>query len=170
MRRIWRVCLALLVTLLLTACPLVPRRPTRSPSLHLHELAHEGDPTRRASLGLVLDGLDADVVADLRRAQGLYARALQVDSGNPYAYLALARHHVAQGDSERALEHLARTEDLLDAYQLMSPRVEVHLVGLRGVALLQEGRSVEAAPLLARAAADAPDVWGDGKLTARELR
>ena len=170
MRRIPRTALALIVVCVLTACPFVPLRLPPSPSLHLHELALEGDPIRRASLDLVLEGLDADSAGEPRRAQGLYARALQVDSGNPYAYLALARHHVAGGDSERALEHLARTQDLLDAYELMSPRVEVHLLGLRGAALRLEGRHAEAKVLLARAADAAPTVWRDGKLDAWELR
>jgi tetratricopeptide (TPR) repeat protein len=159
-----------LISLLLTACPFVPLRLPISPSLHLSELTSEGDPLRRASLDLVLDGLGADEAGELRRAQGLYARALQVDSGNPYAYLALARHHVAGGDAARALEHLARARDLLDAYEEMSPRVEVHLVGLRGAALRLEGRRVEAEALLARAADVAPAVWRDGRLDASELR
>jgi hypothetical protein len=155
--------------LALTACPFVPLSLPPSPSLRLSELAEEGDATRRASLGLVLDGLAADAAREKRRAQGLYARALQVDSGNPYAFLALARHHVASGDSERALEHLARTRDLLDAYELMSPRVEVHLIGLRGAALRLEGRNAEANELLLRASQMAPPVWRDGRLDAAEL-
>jgi tetratricopeptide (TPR) repeat protein len=159
-----------LLLLGLTACPLVPVQLPRSPSLHLSELLEdEADPIRRASLDLVLDGLTADEVGELRRAQGLYARALQVDSGNPYAYLALARHHVAGGDSRRALDHLARARDLLDAYEAMSPRVEVHLVGLRGAALRLEGRP-EAGALLAHAADVAPAVWRDGRLDPGELR
>jgi tetratricopeptide (TPR) repeat protein len=164
-----RVALALLLSVF-TACAFTPLRLPPSPSLHLSELADEGDPIRQASLELVLDGLAADEMGELRRAQGLYARALQVDSGNPYAYLALARHHVAGGDSDRALEHLARARDLLDAYEEMSPRVEVHLVGLRGAALRLEGRTAEAEPLLARAADVAPTVWRDGTLDASELR
>jgi len=169
-RAIARTALACLAALFLTACPFVPLRPAESPSLHLHELADEGDATRRASLRLVLQGLDADMRSDVRRAQGLYARALQVDSSNPYAYLALARHHVAQSDPQRAFDHLVRARDLLDAYELMSPRVEVHLVGLRGNVLQLEGREVEAQALLVRAARGAPDVWSDATLSASELR
>jgi len=165
-----RAMVAVLAALVLGGCPFVPLRPPESPSLHLHELAGDGDATRRASLGLVLQGLDADARSDARRAQGLYARALQIDSGNPYAYLALARHHVAQRDSERALDHLVRARDLLDAYELMSPRVEVHVVGLRGNVLRLEGREIEAREYLARAARTAPAVWGDAALSADELR
>ena len=63
----------------------------------------------------------------------------------------------------------APERDLLEAYELMSPRVEIHLVGLRGAALRLEGRDDEARELLMWAAGRAPNVWGDGALTAREL-
>jgi hypothetical protein len=119
---------------------------------------------------LVLDGLSADERKQAERARGLYARALQVDSGNPYAYLALARHHAARADPSLTLEHLARSKDLLSYEALDSPRVEVHLVGLRGVALRLEGRQQESDLLLARAANAAPSIWGDGRLSAAELR
>jgi tetratricopeptide (TPR) repeat protein len=142
----------------------------RDPALRLSELTDQGDRTRQASLRLVIDGLDADAQRDARRARGSYARALQVDSGNPYAYLALARHHVEAGDASRALQHLARARDLLASERNDSPRVEVHLVGLRGIALRELGRSDEARPLLAYAARRAPSVWGDGRLSAEELR
>lgn len=159
-----------LLLLALLACPGVPLRLTQSPSLHLSELVGEGDATRQASLDLVLDGLAADEVGERRRAEGLYARALQVDSGNPYAYLALARHHVAAGDAQGALEHLARARDLLDAYGEMSPRVEVHLTGLEGAALRLAGSDVQGQALIAEAADEAPAVWRDGRLDASELR
>lgn len=142
----------------------------RDPSLRLTQVTGQGDPTRRASIGLVIEGLDADVQDDGRRARGLYARALQIDSGNPYAYLALARHYAEAGDVSRAREHLVRSQDLFEAYDLSSPRVDVHLTGLRGVLMRLEGRSADADPLLASAARTAPSVWGDGRLTAAELR
>jgi hypothetical protein len=141
-----------------------------TPTLRLSDLASVGDATRRASLQLVIDGLDADARGDARLARGFYARALQVDSSNPYAYLAIARHHAEGGNAPLTLEHLARTEELLDAADRESPRVEVHLTGLRGVALRLEGRSEESNPLLAQAATAAPSIWGDGVLGASELR
>jgi hypothetical protein len=141
-----------------------------TPTVRLSELATTGDATRRASLQLVIDGLDADTRGDARLARGFYARALQVDSGNPYVYLALARHHAEGGNAPLALAHLARTEELLDATERESPRVEIHLTGLRGVALRIEGRSEESSALLARAATAAPSIWGDGVLSADELR
>lgn len=163
-------CLAGIAGLAALACAGPRALLGRGPSLHLSELKSEGDAARRASLGLVIDGLEADELGQAQRAQGLYARALQIDSGNPYAYLALARHHLAEGDAQLALEQLARAEDLLSSEGAISPRVEVHLVGLRGMALLLEGRADEAKRLLAQAARAAPDVWGDAQLSPEELR
>ena len=162
--------LALALALVAWCCALPGPRIGVGPSLRLYEVALEGDAARRASLRLVLDGLDADIREDVRRARGLYARALQIDSGNPYAYLALARHLAAEGEASLALEHLIRSNDLFSSYELASPRVEVHMVGLRGVVLRLDGRSAEAGRLLARAARSAPAIWGDGRLPAAELR
>ena len=119
---------------------------------------------------LVLQGLDAD--ADLRRgeARADYGNALRVDPSNPYAYLALARHHVAGPTPERALAHLDRAESLLRAQRAWSPAVEAHVVGLRGAALMEMGRTREAQPLLDRARELDPAAWGDGRLAALELR
>lgn len=139
-------------------------------SLRLSEIAGRGDPQRRSSMQLVLQGLEAD--ADLRSAQALsdYGNALRVDPSNPYAYLALARHHVSEGAPERALAHLDRSESLLRVQQELTPRVEAHLLGLRGAALAEAGRGREAEPLLARARELDPWTWGDGRLAALELR
>jgi hypothetical protein len=46
----------------------------------------------------------------------------------------------------------------------------VHCEGLRGAALALEGDRSEAPALLESAARSAPDVWGDGELSASELR
>lgn len=156
------LCLALFPTL---AC-VAPLPLVRQPAMRVSEALHDGDPTRQASQRLVVEGLEARG----RRAQGLFERALQVDSSNPYAYLALARHHVQAREPDRALDHLRRAEDLFHAYRVGSPRVDVHLWGLRGAAYRQAGRVSEAAPWLERAAAADPQVWGDGELTANELR
>ncbi len=134
--------------------------------LRVSEVPPSDDPARRASTRLVLEGL----ATDGRRARGLFDRALQVDSSNPYAYLALARHHVEDGAPERALDHLQRAEDLLHAYDAWSPRAEIVVVGLRGAALLELGRDAEAANMLGYAARRDPDVWRDGRLAASELR
>jgi len=164
----WLAHIGLVVAL--AGCVLPGPRIQETPSLRLHEVAGEGDGRRRASTDLVLQGLDAEIRGDAARARGLYARALQMDASNPYTYLALARQHADQGDADRILEQLARAEDLLRADALDSPRVEVHLVGLRGVALRLEGRTSEGDRLLARASSLAPSVWGDGRLSAGELR
>ena len=137
-----------------------------TPGLRLSELPVDADPARRASIRLVLEGL----ATQGRRAQGLYERALQVDSSNPYAYIALARHHVEGGQAAQALDHLRRAEDLLRSYGLDSPRAEVTVAGLRGAALLALDRESEAARWLGLAARSDPAVWRDGHLSADELR
>jgi hypothetical protein len=141
-----------------------------SQALRIESVAEDGDPTQRASTRLVLDGLASDISGNSGRALSQYERAIQIDSGNPFAYLALARHHVEERDGRRALVYLDRAQGLFEALELDSPRVEVHLIGLRGGALRQMGRVREGDALLADAARRAPAVWGDGQLTAAELR
>jgi len=159
----------LLLALLATGCAIAPAlRP--EPVLHIEDVVGEGDEMRRASVRLVLEGLDADEAGRSERARGLYQRALQVDSGNPYAYLALARQSVARGEPELSLEYVARAEDLFDADGLRTPGVEMHLEGLRGAALSLSDAGDRGADLLERAATRAPEIWGDGHLDADELR
>ena len=168
-RIVVRVCAGVLGAALLAFAGLgCVQRPVgeSTPGLRISELPVDEDPARRASIRLVLEGL----ATSGRRAQGLYERALQVDSSNPYAYLALARHHIDGGDPAQALDHLRRGEDLLRAYDLFSPRAEVTLAGLRGAALLELDRETEAARWLGFAARRDPAVWSDGRLTAGELR
>lgn len=136
-------------------------------ALHLSEV-DAGDPTRRASLRLVLDGLEADAAGRERQGTGYYERALQIDPTNPYAYLALARRELESGDPRRALDTLDRCERLLDAEGARSPGADAHLFGLRGAALSALGR--DGRPDLDRAARLAPSVWDDGRLDAWELR
>jgi tetratricopeptide (TPR) repeat protein len=145
--------------------PYIPEGPLR-----VSELVAEGDAARRASVRLVLRGLDADAEAREHLALSQYERAIRVDPTNPFAYLAIARHRAHAGDSLRALEYLDQVEILLDSQQSRSPRVEPHLLGLRGVALEDTGRRDEAVALLTRARQLAPSVWGDGRLSAGELR
>jgi hypothetical protein len=141
-----------------------------APPLRVGDVAGEGDEVRRASQRIVLDGLRADAEQQSERARGLYQRALQVDSGNPFAYLALARQSVALGEADLALEYVDRAEDLLAVDAASSPGVAAHLDGLRGAALSLSGDEVQGRELLERAAEEAPDVWGDGRLDADELR
>jgi tetratricopeptide (TPR) repeat protein len=119
---------------------------------------------------LVVEGLDAEIASMPQRALSRYQRAIQIDSGNPFVYLALARYYAAIADPERTLEHLDRTQSLLDPDGALYRSAEPHLRGLRGRALAEAGRSADAEPLLADARRLAPSVWGDGRLDAIELR
>jgi tetratricopeptide (TPR) repeat protein len=164
---------ALAVAVLISVAGCAGLRPGGSSggdALRISEVADQGDATRRASLRLVMDGLSRDDRAEHRRALGLYERAIQVDPTNPFAYLAIARHHADNDDPERSLEYLNQAEILFRSEYDESPRVEPHLAGLRGVALDASGRRREADALLARAREEAPGVWSDGRLTAAELR
>ncbi len=142
----------------------------RTEPLRLHEIASEGDAARRASQRLVLQGLASDAQGDARLGRRSYERALQVDANNPFAYLALARQAVEGGDGTSALEYLEQAELLLGAEDLRSPRVEPHLAGLRGAALVARGDTRGGDELLAQASELAPSVWEDGRLSAEELR
>ncbi len=149
-------------------------------ALRVSDVAERGDAARRASVRLVIQGLEADTAADLylgmdsetelRRAQGSYERAIQVDPTNPYAYLALARHHLDGGDATQAVNLIDQSAALFEAEGLRSPEVNVHLIGLRGWSFESRGPSGEGKIYLSRAATLAPNVWGDGSLSAEELR
>ena len=136
----------------------------------ISEVVDQGDAARRASLRLVIDGLDADAAGLADRARGGYERAIQVDPTNPYAYLAIARHHVDGTDPSRALPFLDQAEALFRAQGEISPRVEAHLTGLRGEAFYVSGQIAEGVSLLERARESGSRVWEDGHLSATELR
>jgi tetratricopeptide (TPR) repeat protein len=147
-----------------------PTRAPREAALRITEIDHLGDARRQASTRLVVEGLDAEIASMPQRALSRYQRAIQIDPGNPFAYLALARYYVATADSERALEHLDRAQSLLNPDGALYRGTEPHLRGLRGWAFAEAGRSVDAGPLLAEASRLAPSVWRDGRLDASELR
>ncbi len=159
---------AVLVVALLLAVGCAGFSPTHTP--RVSELASGGDDLFRASQRLVLEGLEADERGDHPRARSRYERALQIDASNPWVYLALARHYVEASESSRALSHLDRAEALLESQETESPGAKIHCDGLRGAALELEGDHVEARALLDSAARSAPGVWGDGELSASELR
>jgi len=134
-----------------------------------------GDPARRASTRLVLQGLDADADMETDRARGSYERAIQVDATNPNAYLALARHYLdfddpTGEDAARATHLIDQAAALFEAEGMREPRVGVHLMGLRGRAMQASQSDADAALYLERARALAPDVWGDEYLSPEELR
>jgi tetratricopeptide (TPR) repeat protein len=162
--------IAAAVALLGAACAPVsfPGQPVGA--LRLSQVADQGDAERRSSMQLVLRGLESDADARPHEALSDYQTALRVDPGNPYAYLALARHHVYGRTPERALDFLDKAESLLRAQGAWAPPVEAQVVGLRGAALSFMGRPGDAAPLLERARTIDPWVWNDGALGAAELR
>lgn len=150
--------------------PGVPGLGVPDRAVTLSEVQDRGDDRRRASNHLVIQGLDADDLGEMERALDRYELALKVDPGNPWAYLALARHELDRGDPSRSLSALDRCRSLLEREGPIAPRVETHLLGLRGVALEGLGRFGEARPLLTEARRRAPGAWEDGYLTAGELR
>ncbi len=147
-----------------------PTRTSRGAALRIAEIDHLGDARRQASMRLVVEGLDAEIALAPQRALGRYERAIQIDPGNPFTYLALARYYAAIADPERALEHLDRAQSLLDPDSALYRSAEPHLRGLRGRALAEAGRPMDAWLLLEEARRLAPSVWGDGRLDASELR
>lgn len=138
--------------------------------VRIGDVIEDGDAARRASMRLIDDGLVADAKGDESRAQARYERALQVDASNPYAYLAIARHHVEQQDPTRALQFLDRADSLLRMQGEIESGMQVHLLGLRGSALYDAGRVEEGVDLLDQAREMSPAVWGDGALHPDELR
>jgi tetratricopeptide (TPR) repeat protein len=119
---------------------------------------------------MVLRGLEADASQQPQRALGSYEEALRVDPTNPYAYLAIARHHAEGDDPEWALSFLDQAEVLLRSEGRFYSRVEPHLIGLRGQVLYGSGQVDAGLPHLQRAWELAPDVWTDGQLSASELQ
>ena len=166
--RAWLALLLAVSVALVAGCAVRLAPPPGGDSLRVSDAALEGDPTRRASLRLVLQGLDEDGAGRADRARSSYERAIQIDSTNPYAYLALARHEVEAERWDRALEALDQAELLFGAEG--APGLEAHLVGLRGAARLGKGYGGDAGVLLDRAGRIAPEVWADGRLSAAELR
>ncbi len=142
----------------------------RGGALRISELDHVGDGRHQASMRLVVEGLDAELASTPQRALSRYEQAIRIDPSNPFAYLVLARYYASLADSERALQNLDRAQSLLDPSTTVYRSAEPHLLGLRGWALAEAGRSTEADPLLAEARRLAPPVWGDGRLDASELR
>ena len=142
----------------------------RTPTPQVSKMVTGGDDLYRASQKLVIEGLDADIAGASDRARSRYERALQIDASNPWAYLALARHYVDAGQAGLALSHLDRAQTLLESVERNTPGARVHCDGLRGAALRLRGRHAQSRELLDEAARAAPDVWGDGRLSASELR
>jgi len=132
-------------------------------ALRITDVMNEGDATRRASQRLLIEGLRADAAGAASAAKGKYERALQLDATNPYAYLVFARFELDRRNRDQAHAFLERAASLFDGEGSRSPRVEPHLLGMRGVI---DGRGSGA---LEDARRMSPSVWGDGYLSAEEL-
>jgi tetratricopeptide (TPR) repeat protein len=147
-----------------------PAPPQTVEPIRVSHALGQGDPARRASTRLVVQGLDEDEAGRPQRARGSYERALQVDPTNPYAYLAMARHDLALGEPEDALDFIEQAAALFESEGLRRPEVGVHLIGLRAEALRAGGSNEEAEVYFETAGDLAPEIWGDRVLSASELR
>ena len=187
MRKFWtgRATRWLALGLVLTGCAGrgAPNSLRSSLPLRISEVEDGGNPRRGASLWALSRGLEYAAAGQSARALVEYERAIQVDATNSYAYVALSRHYLELGDAERALRNLDQAELLFgfDARDERRPqkgtaesrefeRIRPHLDGLRGGALLAQGREEEGRWLLERARASAPTVWRDGQLTAGDFQ
>ncbi|MEM9173897.1 MAG: tetratricopeptide repeat protein [Myxococcota bacterium] len=172
-----RTAVLMLVTLLVVAvagCAGGPRlapgfgptvRPlTASSALGLYDAARDG------SLRLVIEGLDEDQAGRPDRALAKYQVALRVDSTNPFAFLALARHHLEGDSPEEASAFLDQARALFEAQGELGPSVDVWGLGLRAGIDRARGRNERADALFAQARRLSPEIWGDERLSARELR
>lgn len=128
------------------------------------------DSARDASLRLVIAGLDEDSAGRPARALASYQRAIRVDPTNPFAFLALSRHHL-EGDSvDEASAFLDQARSLFEAEQGLGPSVDVWGLGLRAGIDRARGRRDRADQLFDQARALSPRIWGDERLSAAELR
>ena len=128
------------------------------------------DSARDASLRLVIAGLDADSEGRPDRALASYQRAVRVDSTNPFAYLALARHHLEGGSPAEASAFLDQARSLFESQQRLGPAVDVWGIGLRGWIDRDEGRDELADSRFDAARELSFEIWDDERLSAAELR
>jgi len=130
----------------------------------------QGDPARDASLRLVIRGLDDDEDGRPSRAVASYRRAIQVDSTNPFAYLALARHHLEYGATQKASAFLDQARSLFESQGQLGPGVDVWGIGLRAWIDRGYGRDSVADSRFEAARELSPEIWADELLSAGELR
>jgi len=128
------------------------------------------DSTRDASLRLVIAGLDEDTAGRPGRALASYQRAVRVDPTNPFAYLALARHHLEAGSVDEASAFLDQARSLFESQQRLGRSVDVWGIGLRAGIDRAELRDEQADARFEMARELAPEIWGDERLSAAELR
>jgi tetratricopeptide (TPR) repeat protein len=128
------------------------------------------DALRDASLRLVIAGLDEDEAGRPSRAIASYQRAIRLDPTNPFAYLALSRHHLEGNSLDEAAAFLDQARSFFEAQQRLGPSVDVWGLGLRAGIERGRGRTERADLLFDRARALSPEIWGDEQLSAAELR
>lgn len=145
-------------------------RPPSEPPLTASGALGQSDSRRDASLRLVIAGLDEDSAGRPERALASYQRAVRVDATNPFAYLALARHHLESGSPEEASAFLDQARSLFEAEGRLGPSVDVWGVGLRAWIDRQEARDERADARFETARELGPDIWADERLSADELR
>ena len=167
------ILLALLLGLF-TACtgglPGPGPAPDQVPPLTVSGAIGRYDSARDASLRLVMAGLDEDERGGVARARASYQRAIRVDPTNPFAFLALARHHLAGDALDDASAFLDQARALFESQGELGPAVDVWGLGLRAGIDRRQGRIERADELLSAARSLAPLIWGDGRLSAAELR
>ncbi len=144
--------------------------PDRATPLTTSAALGQGDARRDASLRLVIAGLEEDAAGRPGGALARYERAVRVDATNPFAYLALARHHLESGDPDRAEAFLDQARALFEAQGSLGPEVDVWGMGLRAGIERALGREDQAERYFDAARALSPEVWGDERLSAGELR
>lgn len=147
-----------------------PLNLTKTQPLTASRALGQSDPARDASLRLVISGLDEDESGLPSRATASYQRAIQVDSTNPFAYLALARHHLEYGSYQEADAFLGQARSLFEADGLLGPEVDVWGVGLRAGIDRGLGNEVSAGARFQAARELSFEIWADESLSASELR
>ena len=147
----------------------IPSQPPEHPLTTTAALG-QTDSTRDASLRLVIAGLDDDSAGRPNRALASYQRAVRVDATNPFAYLALARHHLEGGSVVEASAFLDQARSLFESQQQLGPSVDVWGIGLRAWIDREEARDELADLRFAAARKLSPEIWDDERLSAAELR
>jgi tetratricopeptide (TPR) repeat protein len=118
----------------------------------------------------VIAGLDDDTAGRPGRALASYQRAVRVDPTNPFAYLALARHHLEAGSAAEASAFLDQARSLFESQQQLGPAVDVWGIGLLAWIDRVESRDEQADLRFDAARELSPQIWGDEQLSAAELR
>lgn len=172
-----RLLAPLLATLMLAALAgcvagqrFVPQLRPAAPPLTASGAIGLDDSERDASLRLVISGLDEDQAGRPARALANYQRAIRLDPTNPFAFLALARHHLEDGAFDEASAFLDQARSLFESQQRLGPSVDVWGFGIRAGIDRGKGRNDRADALFERARALSPEIWGDERLSAAELR